>query len=82
MFQHQRNPLQLEDVSVTFDPDLTDDAVGRQFILFTVIMREKILVFEDVRESPVEGVFEGTFACEVEAAKSIKHRHFKKWITI
>ena len=33
-------------------------------------MREKILVFEDVRESPVEGVFEGTFACEVEAAKS------------
>ena len=48
--------------------------VGRsryeQFILFTVIMREKILVFEDVRESPVEGVFEGTFACEVEAAKS------------
>ena len=34
------------------------------------IIREKILVFEDVRESPVEGVFEGTFACEVEAAKS------------
>ena len=41
------------------------------FILFTVIMWEKI--FEDVRESPVEGAFEGTFTCEVEATKSIKH---------
>ena len=30
-------------------------------------------VFEDVRESPVEGAFEGTFAVEVEATKSIKH---------
>ena len=28
---------------------------------------------EDVRESPVEGAFEGNFACEVEATKSIKH---------
>ena len=38
------------------------------FILFTVVMRVKIQVFEDVRESPVEwGAFEGTFACEVEA---------------
>ena len=47
------------------------------FILFAVIMREKIFedVFEDVRESPVVcvGVFGGTFACEVEASKSIKH---------
>ena len=30
-------------------------------------------MFEDVRESPVEGTFEGTFACEVEATKSIKY---------
>ena len=28
---------------------------------------------EDVRESPVEGAFEGNFACEVEVTKSIKH---------
>ena len=28
--------------------------------------------FEDVRESPLEGAFEGTFACEVQATKSIK----------
>ena len=35
----------------------------------------RILIFnnEDVRESSVEGAFEGTFACEVEATKSIKH---------
>ena len=30
-------------------------------------------MFEDVRESPVKSAFEGTFACEVEVAKSIKH---------
>ena len=34
-----------------------------------------ILIFnnEGVCESPVEGAFEGNFACEVEATKSIKH---------
>ena len=48
------------------------------FILFAVIMREKIWVFEDVRESLVEwGAFEGTFACEVEASNS--RTHFKEY---
>ena len=34
-----------------------------------------ILIFnnEDVRESSVEGAFEGNFACDFEATKSIKH---------
>ena len=60
------------EVSVAFD-----DAVG-SFILFAVIMREKIRVFEDVRESPVEwGAFEGTFPCEVEATNS--RTHFKEY---
>ena len=36
-------------------------------------MRETIKVFENVHENPVEGAFEGTFACEVEETKSFKH---------
>ena len=43
------------------------------FILFAEIMRETIKVFENVHENPVEGAFEGTFACEVEETKSFKH---------
>ena len=73
-----------EEVSGTFDPevDLNDDAVGRSryerfYSVRSPIMRQKILVFEDVRESPVEwGAFESTFACEVEAANS--RTHFKE----
>ena len=41
------------------------------FILFAVLTRAK--VFEHIRESPVEGAFEGTFSCEVKATKSVKH---------
>ena len=42
------------------------------------IMRQKILVFEGVRESPVKwGAFEGTFTCEVEATNS--RTHFKEY---
>ena len=48
------------------------------FILSTVIMREKIWVFEEVCESPVEwGAFEGTFACEFEATNS--RTYFKEY---
>ena len=55
------------------------DLATSGFILFAVIMREKIKVFEDVRESPVEwGAFKGTFACEVEATNS-RTRHFKDY---
>ena len=54
------------------------ELVTSGFILFAVIMREKIQVFKDVRESPVQwGTFEGTFACEVEATNS--RTHFKEY---
>ena len=62
-----------EEVSVTFDPevDLSDDAVGRSryeriYSVHSRYAREN-LVYEDVRESPVEwGDFDGTFPCKLE----------------
>ena len=74
-----------EEIGGTFDPevDLNDDAVGRSryerfHSVRSRIMRQKIQVFEDVRESLVEwGAFEGTFACEVEATNS--RTHFKEY---
>ena len=59
---------------------LSDDAIGRsRYEWFYSVRscnyaRENAReVFEDVCESPVEGVFEGTFAFEFEATKLIKH---------
>ena len=47
------------------------DLATSGFILFTVIMQEKILFFEDVRERPINFAFEATFACEVVDCKAI-----------
>ena len=78
-----------EEVSGTFDPevDLYDDAAGeislrrRFYSVHSPIMRQKIKVFEDVRESPVEwGALGGTFACEVEATNS--RTHFKEYLEV
>ena len=56
-----------EELSVTFDPevDLSDDAVGRSRY------ERLIQVFKDIRESPIEGAFEVTFACKVEATNAV-----------
>ena len=51
---------------------------ARFYFLCSPIMRQKIEVFEDVRESPVEWcTFSGTSACEVEATNS--RTHFKEY---
>ena len=46
---------------------------ARFYFVRSSYARENKYVFEDVHESPVDGAFEETFACEVEATKSIKH---------
>ena len=70
-----------EEIGGTADAevDLNDDAVGRSryerfHSVCSRIMRQKIQVFEYVRESPVGwDAFEGTFASEVEATNSRTH---------
>ena len=41
------------------------------FLIFEIQILFIWYQFEDMRKSPVEGAFEGTFACEVEATTSI-----------
>ena len=57
---------------------LIDLATSGFILLFAARDATENLVFEDVRESPVEcGAFEGTFACEVESTNS--RTHFKEY---